>query len=90
MVVLCDATDETSATYMLCRDNKTGGFLSTVSSCRHFKDTWRSQEEAEPGVSPVQLSIFCMISSKAHRGHRPSLAIPLNRDPSCFNFNSAG
>jgi hypothetical protein len=47
--LLCDVTNETSVSDMLCRDNK--------EICKHCKenysteDTWRSQEEAEPGES---------------------------------------
>jgi hypothetical protein len=50
-VVLCDATNETFVSKMLCRDNK--------EICKHYTEniysigvTWRSQEEAEPGESP--------------------------------------
>jgi hypothetical protein len=38
----------------------------------------------------LQWSIFCMILSGAHRGHRASLATPLALDLSCFILNSAG
>jgi Chromo (CHRromatin Organisation MOdifier) domain len=47
--VLCDATNETSVSDMLCRDNK-----EVCMHCKEYniEDTWRSQEEAEPGESP--------------------------------------
>jgi hypothetical protein len=59
-LLLCDAEHETSVIDMLCRDNKAGGFVSTVgrSIVSIFKDTWQSQEEAEPGVSLTVVNLL--------------------------------
>jgi hypothetical protein len=49
--LLCDATNETSVRDMLCRDNK-GVCRLCKQGNYSIEDTWRSQEEAEPGESP--------------------------------------
>jgi hypothetical protein len=44
---------------MLCRDNKAGVLYPLQAGLLHaFKDTWRSQDESEPGVSPYSRQSF--------------------------------
>jgi hypothetical protein len=49
--VLCDAKNETFVSDMLCRDTRKES-IRTINKYYNIEDTWRSQEEAEPGESP--------------------------------------
>jgi hypothetical protein len=87
-LLLCDATNETFVSDMLCSGNK--------KVCKHCKENFtvlgtrgdpiRKQSQANL-VTVVNL---CLILSRAHRGHRTSLATPLGRDLSCFMLSSVG
>jgi hypothetical protein len=81
--VLCDATNETSMSDMLCRDNK--------AVCKHCNEkstvlgTLGNPRRKQSQANLLTVVNFCLILSGAHRGHRTSLA---TRDLSCFTLNS--
>jgi hypothetical protein len=86
--LLCDATNETSVSAMLCRDNK--------NVCKHCNEYFTVLEtRGDPRRKQSQANLLtvvslCLILSGAHRGHRTSLAARLDRDFSCFMLNSVG
>jgi hypothetical protein len=70
--LLCDATNETSVLDMLCRDNRKG----LCNHCKHKIQFMRTRGVLRRKQSLeilLTVSIFCMIISGVHRGHRPSL-----------------
>jgi hypothetical protein len=86
--VLCDATNEASVSDMLCRDNK--------EVCKHCKKestvlgTRDVPRRKQSQANPLTVVNLCLILSGAHRGHRTSLAIPLDRYLFCLMINSVG
>jgi hypothetical protein len=86
--VLCDATNETSVSDMLSRDNKEVCMhcMERFTVVGTLGDPRRKQSQANI-LTAVNL---CLILSGAHRGHRTTLATPLGRDLSCFMLNSVG
>jgi hypothetical protein len=86
--VLCDATNATSVSDMLCRDNK--------EVCTHCIDkftvlgTRGDHRRKQSQANLFTVVNLCLILSGAHRGHRTSLATPLDRDLSCFMLNFVG
>jgi hypothetical protein len=87
LMVLCDNTNETSVSDMLCRDNK-----EVCKHCKKFPvlgtrgDLRRKQSQA----NLLTMVNLCLILSGAHRGLQTSLATPLDRDLSCVMLNSVG
>jgi hypothetical protein len=89
-LVRCCAMLRMRPLYAICCVVTTRRSVSTVR--KYFTvlgtmaDPWRKQSQ----VNVLTVVSLCLKLSGAHRGHRTSLATPVDRDLSCFMLNSVG